>query len=154
MTTLVFEGKEIKLTQEPYITGTNESPNYEAVGVDSNGNEVTVKWAIYPHWLNEDGTLNGELEDETEACDWDNPIAVEGMKVYMKHVDTGAILTLEEWKEKGIREFTEIFNSDEQLKEEFVSLQAYLEHEENRGNMYCDLVECDKDGNKIDYIAE
>ncbi|MCT6924118.1 hypothetical protein [Metasolibacillus sp.] len=73
MTTVNFEGKEITLTQEAYISGTHEAPYYEATGVDVEGNEVTVKWEIKAHWLNEDGSLNGELEDESEACDWDNP---------------------------------------------------------------------------------
>lgn len=76
MNTVKFEGKEITLTQEAYLTGTQEAPYYEATGTDQEGNEVTVKWEIKPQWLSEDGTLNGELEDESDACDWDSPVEV------------------------------------------------------------------------------
>jgi len=74
--TVKFEGKEITLTQDPYLDGTHEDPCYKAAGVDTEGNDVVVKWEIYEHWLNEDGSLNGELEDESDACDWDNPVDV------------------------------------------------------------------------------
>lgn len=152
--TVNFEGKKITLTQDAYLDGTHEAPHYQAAGVDAAGNEVIVKWEIFEHWLNEDGSLNGELEDETDACDWDNPVEVEGLKVYMKHVDTGAVKTIEEWTEIATREFTEIFNDDESLQEEFESLQAYLNWNEQRGNFFADLFECDNLGNKIDYIGE
>gem|GEM_PF-1570682 len=79
---------------------------------------------------------------------------LEEKKMYMKHVDTGAVKTMVEWTKIAIREFTEIFNNDESLQEEFESLQAYLKWAEQRGQLYADLVECDKDGNKIDYINE
>lgn len=72
-----FEGKEYTLTQEAYLTGTHENPYYEASGIDSEGNEVTITWEIKEHWLNNEGALNGLLEDEGEACDWDNPVSVE-----------------------------------------------------------------------------
>ncbi|KYG89138.1 hypothetical protein A0U40_14035 [[Bacillus] sp. KCTC 13219] len=76
MNTVKIEGREITLTQDAYITGTNEAPYYEAAGIDSEGNSVIVKWEIKSYWLNPDGTLNGDLEDETEACDWNNPITI------------------------------------------------------------------------------
>ena len=76
MNTVTFEGKEITLTQDVYLTGPNEAPYYEAAGVDQDGNRVMVKWEIESHWLNEDGTLNGEMEDEGDACDWDAPVEV------------------------------------------------------------------------------
>ena len=76
MSTILFEGKEITLKQDPYITGTNESPYYEALGIDVDGNKVNVTWEIKAHWLNENGTVKDELEDETEACEWDNPVKV------------------------------------------------------------------------------
>lgn len=149
-----FEGKEITLTQDAYLDGTHAAPHYQAAGVDAAGNEVIVKWEILEHWLNEDGSLNGELEDESDACDWDNPVEVEGLKIYMKHVNTGAVKTIEEWTEIATREFTEIFNDDESLQVEFESLQAYLKWNEQRGNFYTDLVECDKNGNLIEYLGD
>ena len=76
MNTVTFEGKEITLTQDAYLTGPHEAPHYEAAGVDQDGNRVMVKWEIESHWLNEDGTLNGEMEDEGDACDWDAPVEV------------------------------------------------------------------------------
>lgn len=77
MEKVTFEGIEYTLTQQAYITGTHENPYYEASAIDSEGNEVTVTWDIKEHWLNEDGALNGLLEDEGEACDWDNPVSVD-----------------------------------------------------------------------------
>ncbi|MDW0113751.1 hypothetical protein QT711_11185 [Sporosarcina saromensis] len=77
MEKVTFEGIEYTLTQEAYLTGTHESPYYEATGIEADGNEVTVTWKIKEHWLNDDGELNGLLEDESEACDWDNPMSVE-----------------------------------------------------------------------------
>jgi len=74
--TVTFEGKEITLTQDAYLDGTHEASYYQASGVDTDGNDVIVKWEIYEHWLNEDGSLNGELEDESDACDWDKPVDV------------------------------------------------------------------------------
>ena len=76
MNTVTFKGKEITLTQDAYLTGPHEAPHYEASGVDQEGNRVVVKWEIESHWLNEDGALNGEMEDEGDACDWDNPTEV------------------------------------------------------------------------------
>ncbi|MDW0112195.1 hypothetical protein QT711_03295 [Sporosarcina saromensis] len=77
MEKVTFEGIEYTLTQEAYLTGTHGNPYYEASGIDADGNEVTVTWEIKDHWLDKDGILNGLLEDESEACDWDNPMSVE-----------------------------------------------------------------------------
>lgn len=79
---------------------------------------------------------------------------LEEKKMYMKHVDTGVVKTMAEWTEIAIREFTEVFSGDESLQEEFKSLQVYLKWAEQRGQLYVDLVECDKKGNEIDYIGE
>lgn len=147
--TVNFEGKKITLIQDAYLDGTHKAPRYQAAGVDVAGNEVIVKWEIFEHWLNEDGSLNGELEDESDACDWDNPAEVEGLKIYMKHVDTGAVKTIDEWTKLAVDEFTEIFNDDESLQEKFGSLQVYLNWNEQRGNFYTDLLECDEHGNTM-----
>ncbi|WGT38110.1 hypothetical protein QH639_20140 [Lysinibacillus sp. 1 U-2021] len=77
---------------------------------------------------------------------------LEEKKMYMKNKDTGAVKTMAEWTEIAIREFTEVFNEDESLQEEFESLQAYLKWAEQRGQLYVDLAECDKNGNLIDYL--
>ena len=74
--TVKFEGKEFTLTQDAYVDGTNENPYYKAAGIDSDGNKVIVKWEMYPHWFNEDGLHNSEMEDEGDACDWDKPVDV------------------------------------------------------------------------------
>jgi len=72
--TVKLKGKAVTLTQDAYLDGTHEAPHYKAAGVDTEGNVVVVKWEIYEHWLNEDGSLNDELEDETDACNWDKPV--------------------------------------------------------------------------------
>ncbi|UYB50227.1 hypothetical protein OCI51_26455 (plasmid) [Lysinibacillus capsici] len=74
--------------------------------------------------------------------------------MYMKNKDTGAVKTMAEWTEIAIREFTEVFSEDESLQEEFESLQAYLKWAEQRGQLYVDLAECDKNGNLIDYLED
>lgn len=72
-----FEGKTYTLTQEAYITESGGVTCYEASGIDEDGNDVTVTWDIKDVWLDEDGQLNGLLEDGGEACDWNNPVSVE-----------------------------------------------------------------------------
>ncbi|QGG51622.1 hypothetical protein [Lysinibacillus pakistanensis] len=79
---------------------------------------------------------------------------LEDKKMYLKHVDTGAIKTMAEWTEIAVREHTEIFNDDESLKEDFESVKEYLKWAEQRGYFYNDLVECDKNGNKINYLED
>jgi len=69
---LTYSGKEIELTSDPGISGgsfpigdqANYNGNwYQADAVDSNGNEYVVYWT----------TVDWDAEDESEACDWENP---------------------------------------------------------------------------------
>jgi len=71
-------------------------------------------------------------------------------KVYLKNVNTGAIKTLEEWKEDAIRFFTEQYNEDEELQAEFETMQDYLKWADEQGLYYVDLVECDENGNPVE----
>lgn len=63
------EGKEIFLTQGPYIDGTHESPYYRAHAIDLEGNEYKVTWDVVEGYE--------QLEDAADHCDWDNPSDVQ-----------------------------------------------------------------------------
>lgn len=55
------DGKTVYLTQDAYLSG----GQYEATGVDQDGNVYTVTWTIkddFDPWTN---------DDESNACDWD-----------------------------------------------------------------------------------
>lgn len=64
--------------------------------------------------------------------------------MYLKHINTGKVKTLEEWTKSAINEFTELYNNDEDLKKDFPTLQAYLNYAEQHGEFYTDLIDCDK----------
>lgn len=57
------DGVTISLTQQAYLSGTNEAPIYTARAVDAEGNEYTVTWRPFDNFM--------ELEDESDCCDWD-----------------------------------------------------------------------------------
>jgi hypothetical protein len=61
-TIIEVDGKELRTTQDPYING----DVYMAAAVDSANNEHRITWEI----------TNPDTTDESEACDWDHPIAV------------------------------------------------------------------------------
>ncbi|MFA5099470.1 MAG: hypothetical protein WC547_01115 [Candidatus Omnitrophota bacterium] len=81
-----FNGIEITLTTEASAEnyGTNGSVVYTADGVDSNGNKYSVTWNTTAEWneaneegVDEDGDpVNSYCNDESNACDWDNPESV------------------------------------------------------------------------------
>lgn len=73
------------------------------------------------------------------------------MVIYLKNVDTGVVRTLDEWKEKEIKFFTNLFNEDQNLQDEFKTVENYLKWIDERGCFYTDLVECDENGNIIDH---
>lgn len=73
------------------------------------------------------------------------------MKVYLKNINTGVVKTLEEWKQESINFFTNKYNNEQELKEEFKTLESYLKWVDEQGYFYTDLIECDEDGNPIDY---
>lgn len=62
-----FNCREYVLIQDTYVTGALANPYYTASAIDENGNEYMVVWEI------KDLENFAELEDESNACDWDNP---------------------------------------------------------------------------------
>lgn len=86
--TIEFEGKTYTLTQEPYINGTyDEEPFYLANAIDDEENEYEVEWEINDSTRDAYEEIkrqreNGEtpnyslVQDESDACDWDNPVEV------------------------------------------------------------------------------
>lgn len=69
-TIINVEGKEYRTTQHPYLADNGEE--YIAQAVDVYDNAYQITWAInHPDFEN--------LEDESEACDWDNPSSVDSL---------------------------------------------------------------------------
>lgn len=64
-------GANVTLTREAYADNYKDTVRYYSVGVDPQGNEYDVVWELEMS-LEE----YRELEDESEACDWDNPIII------------------------------------------------------------------------------
>ena len=64
---VIFNCKEYALIQDAYVTGALANPYYTASAIDEQGNEYMVIWDI------KDLENYAELEDESNACDWDNP---------------------------------------------------------------------------------
>lgn len=58
--------KKYVSTQEPYLTGPIGQGVYQALGIDQEGNQVTLTWEIL------DG-YNPAEDPEELACDWENP---------------------------------------------------------------------------------
>ncbi|MED5094512.1 hypothetical protein [Bacillus safensis] len=69
-TIVTFEGREYRTTQNPFVN--KDGTHYLAKALDQSNNEYLIKWKI----THEDYE---NLEDESEACDWENPV-----KVYFK----------------------------------------------------------------------
>ena len=91
--TLTYKGKEYTLIQQPYIAGVgieqwrSEEVYYLANAIDSKGNKYEVEWELNEYTKEMYAELErqrelGEtpnyslVEDESTACDWDNPICV------------------------------------------------------------------------------
>lgn len=70
--------------------------------------------------------------------------------VYFKNIDTGVVKNQYEWHQEAIEFFTNKYNEDLDLQEEFKTVNEYLEWADKRGYFYTDLVECDSDGNPIE----
>ncbi|PIK28338.1 hypothetical protein [Bacillus pumilus] len=66
-TIVIFKGKEYRTIQNPYAT--DDKNFYIAHALDENNEEHEIAWLI----THEDYK---NLEDETLACDWDNPYSV------------------------------------------------------------------------------
>jgi len=55
-------GKTLRITQQPYAAGTQDSPVYRAHAVDDDGNSYRVIWPM----------TGPEATDESNAADWRN----------------------------------------------------------------------------------
>lgn len=68
--TFNHNGKTITLIQDAYADGGIDHTYYTAAAEDADGNQYQVNWTItHPDFES--------LEDESEACDWDNPSSIE-----------------------------------------------------------------------------
>lgn len=66
-TIVSFEGVEYRTTQNPYVN--DEGTHYEATAINKDNEQVLIEWEItHQDYKN--------LEDESDACDWDNPSRV------------------------------------------------------------------------------
>jgi hypothetical protein len=82
--TVNFNGTAYTLTQDAYPEnyGTDGAVRYYAAAVDADGNKYLVTWETTEVWdkaqesYKVTGEVNGYIEDENNACDWDNPISV------------------------------------------------------------------------------
>ena len=82
--TVTFEGKVYTLTEQAEAAnyGTDGEVRYYANAVDADGERYKVAWETTEAWneATEDykttGEVNGLIEDESNACDWDNPVDV------------------------------------------------------------------------------
>jgi len=72
-----LEGNDYRVTNEPIANRfiTDGKARYRAWGLDRNDNLVIIYWDTTAEW---DEKVANEVEglDESEACDWDNPVAV------------------------------------------------------------------------------
>jgi hypothetical protein len=68
--TVTFEGKVYTLTQYAYIDNYRDDVCYYAHAIDDEGEDYKIRWDI----LDSFDSLNDE--DESNACDWQNPVAV------------------------------------------------------------------------------
>lgn len=68
---MTTELMNLNFVQDAYLTGDIDSNAwYQAVATDKDGNEYMVIWDILP-----DFDIN-DIEDEADACDWDNPASI------------------------------------------------------------------------------
>jgi len=70
MNLTLTNGTQITLTQAAYIEGTSTNVFYTALAQDKDGEFYRVIWDILdmPNFEN--------LQDETQACDWQNPRSI------------------------------------------------------------------------------
>ena len=71
--TATFDGVVYALCQQAYIDnyGTDGGVRYYATAIDADGNKYKVTWETIEY---DDGHVS---DDESDACDWDNPISVD-----------------------------------------------------------------------------
>lgn len=82
--TVEHEGKTLTLTQQAYCdnVGAGDQVAYFARAVDAEGNVYKVKWDTTFDWDEAEAAFKADPlnappnEDESLACDWDNPAAI------------------------------------------------------------------------------
>lgn len=63
-TVLLHQGNYVKTTHDPYVSDGGKT--YKADAVSVYGDKLEVTWEV----------INNETDDESEVCDWDNPISI------------------------------------------------------------------------------
>ncbi len=70
-----YDGKKFVLLQQAYITGPVDGPYYEASAIAPE--DGLDEYGLYPvyltTWYPLQSWLDGDQEDEGDACDWDSP---------------------------------------------------------------------------------
>ncbi len=66
--TVEFNGKVLKITQQPYFDGTHHDQYFRANAEDEDGNEYQVIWDVKDEYLELDEDDNSF--DESDMCDW------------------------------------------------------------------------------------
>jgi hypothetical protein len=82
--TVSHEGRTLALTQQAYADnyGTDGGVRYRATAMDDDSNEYRVEWATTPEWDAAQAAYRADPDcvahqgDESEACDWANPVAI------------------------------------------------------------------------------
>lgn len=67
-TIFVWGGQEFRTIQDPYVS--DDGSQYKALAVDALDNEHIVCWQV----------IDSGATDESESCDWDNPVSVTPVK--------------------------------------------------------------------------
>ena len=80
--TVEHDGDTIYLTQQAYVSDDGQTYRSRGVDIDDNGYRITWINLYADHRCGHDGNCavegcNGWCEDESNACDWDNPLSVE-----------------------------------------------------------------------------
>lgn len=81
---MVYNGIEIALNQAPSAENYQERVCYDTTGRDAAGNEYYLRWDTTDRWdaaneagIDENGApCDAYFEDESNACDWDEPAEV------------------------------------------------------------------------------
>ena len=73
--TVAWNGNTLRLQQQAYCDnyGTDGAVRYYAHAIDENGNCYRVAWDTTAAW---DAREPEEANDESDACDWDNPVEI------------------------------------------------------------------------------
>ena len=62
--TVAWQGKELRTVQDTFVS--DNGNEYKAHAIDVAGNQYMIVWEV----------INSETTDESEACDWSNPVRV------------------------------------------------------------------------------